>query len=246
MKKIIIANLKMNFTQEETKRYLDKLLPNSESLANKLAVCFPYTNLSLASDMLFGKKVLLGAQNVHHEDSGSYTGEISAKMLSGFSCKYVLVGHSERRKHETNKEINEKIKALLKYGMKAVLCVGETLKERETSKTKSSVKQQIEQALFGLYENELKNVVIAYEPVWAIGSGKTPTAKQVQQIAEYIRDIIKQNFSEKASKNITILYGGSIKPENCKTFLTIDQIDGALVGGASLNPDLLVKIANFK
>lgn len=248
MKKTIIANLKMNFTQEETKKYLDQLIPLSETTPNKLIICFPYTSLAIAKDMLLNTKVIIGAQNVHQMDCGAYTGEISAKMLSNLSCKYVLVGHSERRLYfeESNKLINEKIKTLLKYGMKAVLCIGETLKDRETSKTKQVLKLQLDQALSGLYENELKNVIIAYEPVWAIGTGKTPTSKQVEEVARHIREVISQNFSEKSAKNITILYGGSIKPENAKNFLSIEDINGALIGGASLNPESYIKIAKVK
>lgn len=248
MKKVIIANLKMNFTQEDTKNYLDELITLSEDVTNKLAVCFPYTSLSVAKDMLFNTKIVIGAQNVHEKDCGAYTGEISAKMLKDLNCKIVLVGHSERRMYfgESNKIINEKIKTLLKYGMKAVLCVGETLKERETSKTKTVLKQQLDQALSGLYENELKNVIIAYEPVWAIGTGKTPTGKQVEECAKYIREVLIQSFSEKAGKNMTILYGGSLKPDNAKTFLSLQEIDGALVGGASLNADSFIKIAKAK
>lgn len=160
----------------------------------------------------------------------------------------MLVGHSERRMYfeESYKLINEKIKTLLKYGMRAVLCIGETLKERETSKTKQVLKQQLEQALNGLYENELKNVLIAYEPVWAIGTGKTPTGKQIEECAKYIRNVISQNFSEKAAKNMNILYGGSLKPDNAKTLLSLSEINGALVGGASLNPDSFIKIAKVK
>ena len=248
MKKIIIANLKMNFTQEDTKNYLDELITLSESITNKLVVCFPYTRLALAKDMLLNTKIIIGAQNVHQNESGAFTGEISAKMLKDLSCKIVLVGHSERRMYfeESYKLINEKIKTLLKYGMRAVLCIGETLKERETSKTKQVLKQQLEQALNGLYENELKNVLIAYEPGWAIGTGKTPTGKQIEECAKYIRNVISQNFSEKAAKNMNILYGGSLKPDNAKTLLSLSEINGALVGGASLNPDSFIKIAKVK
>lgn len=248
MKKIIIANLKMNFTQEDTKNYLDELITLSESITNKLVVCFPYTSLALAKDMLLNTKIIIGAQNVHQNESGAFTGEISAKMLKDLSCKIVLVGHSERRMYfeESYKLINEKIKTLLKYGMRAVLCIGETLKERETSKTKQVLKQQLEQALNGLYENELKNVLIAYEPVWAIGTGKTPTGKQIEECAKYIRNVISQNFSEKAAKNMNILYGGSLKPDNAKTLLSLSEINGALVGVASLNPDSFIKIAKVK
>lgn len=248
MKKIIIANLKMNFTQEETKKYLDELLPLVENSSNKIAVCFPYTALGLAKNMLLGTKVILGAQNVHQEEEGAFTGEISAKMLKELSCGLVLVGHSERRQYfaESDQTINSKIKRLLKYGIKSVLCIGENKKERTGDKTKYVLKQQLEKALTGLYENELKNIIIAYEPVWAIGTGVTPTPKQIEEAAKYIREIIKNNFSEKAAKSMNILYGGSVKPENAKTFLTLDEINGGLIGGASLKAESFSKLANIK
>lgn len=236
MKKLIIANLKMNLVQEETREYLSQLIPLIENSKNEIVVCFPYTNLSLASQMLFGKKILIGAQNVHNEESGAYTGEISAKMLKDFACEYVLVGHSERRAMgEKNKVINLKIKTLLKFGIKPVLCIGETIKEKEIDKTKFVLKQQLEQALAGLYENELKSIVIAYEPIWAIGTGENATVKIVLDVVKYIRDIIEQNYSLEASKNIQILYGGSVKQENSKSYLQHEQINGALVGSASLD-----------
>lgn len=245
MKKLIIANLKMNYVQEETKEYLTQLIPLIENSKNDVAICFPYTNLSLASQMLFGKKILIGAQNVHNEESGSFTGEISAKMLKDFDCEYVLVGHSERRTlGEKNKIINMKIKTLLKFGIKPVLCIGETIKEKEIDKTKIILKQQLEQALTGLYENELKSIVIAYEPVWAIGSGKNATIKDVLDAIKFIREIIEQNYSLEASKNIQMLYGGSVKPENAKTYLQHEQINGVLVGSASLNVNSFAQIVD--
>lgn len=247
MKKFIIANLKMNFTQEETKKYLIELLPKIENSPNKVAICFPFTSLSIAKDMLLGSKVILGAQNVHQEEEGAFTGEISAKMLKELSCGLVLVGHSERRQYfgESNASVNAKIKRLLKYGIKSVVCIGETKKERTEGKTKLIIKQQLEKALSGLYENELKNIVIAYEPVWSIGTGDTPTSKEIEEVALYIREVIKNNFSEKASKAMTILYGGSVKAENAKTFLSIPEINGGLIGGTSLNAELFAKIANL-
>lgn len=243
MRKLIIANLKMNYVQEETKDYLNKLLPLIENSKNDVAICFPYTNLSLASQMLFGKKIFVGAQNVHQEEAGAFTGEISAKMLKDFDCEYVLIGHSERRVlGEKNKVINMKIKTLLKFGIKPVLCVGETIKEREVDKTKITLKQQLEQALTGLYENELKSIVIAYEPVWAIGTGKNSTVKDVLDAIKFIRETIEQNYSFEASKNIQILYGGSVKAENAKAYLQHEQINGLLVGLSSLNANSFAQI----
>ena len=248
MKNLVIANLKMNFTQEECKNYLNQLQPLLKDVTNKVGICFPYTNLVLAKDMLFNSKILIGAQNVHEEENGAFTGEISAKMLKELSCGFVLVGHSERREYynETNKTINLKIKRLLKYGMKAVLCVGETKSQRDNNKTNVIIKGQIEGALSGLYENELKSVIIAYEPVWAVGTGVQPTGKQVEKACAYIREVITHNFSQEAGKNIQILYGGSLKPENAKQFFSLDNVNGGLVGGASLKPEAFAKLAQIK
>ena len=248
MKKLVIGNLKMNFTQEECKNYLNQLDNLVQGSPNKIGICFAYTHLALAKDMLLGNKILIGAQNVHEEENGAFTGEISAKMLKDLSCNFVLVGHSERRQYfgETNKNINLKIKKLLKYGMKAVLCVGETKTERDNKKTNVIIKGQIEGALSGLYENELKSVIIAYEPVWAIGTGVQPTAKQVEEVCKYIREVITQIYTEKTGKNICILFGGSLKPENVKQFLSLENVNGCLVGGASLLPESFAKIAKIK
>lgn len=248
MKKLVIANLKMNFTQEECKNYLNQLKPLLKDVKNEVGICFPYTNLVLAKDMLFGSKILIGAQNVHEEENGAFTGEISAKMLKELSCGFVLVGHSERREYfnETNKAINLKIKKLLKYGMKAVLCVGETKSQRDNNKTNVIVKGQIEGALAGLYENELNNVIIAYEPVWAVGTGVQPTGKQVEKVCAYIREVINNNFSQTASQNIKIIYGGSIKVDNAKQFFGLENVNGMLVGGASLQPENFAKLALLK
>jgi triosephosphate isomerase len=244
MKKLMIGNWKMNMVQEEARTYLNAFCSAVANSEHTIAICFPYTLLSLASQMLFGKNVLVGAQNVHQEEGGAHTGEISAKMLKDFSCEYVLVGHSERRKHffEKNKIINSKIKVLLKYGIKPVLCVGENQKEREENKTKQVIKTQIEQALAGLYENELKSLVITYEPVWAIGTGKNANAKQVIEVIKYIRECVEHLFSAAAAKNLQILYGGSVKPENAKSYLSNSEINGLLVGGASLNAQSFAKI----
>jgi triosephosphate isomerase (TIM) len=245
MKKLFIANLKMNFTQEQIKDYI-KFFLTLVSDKHDVVICPPYTSLSVASQMLFGQKILIGAQNVHQEEFGAYTGEVSAKMLKELACEYVLIGHSERRQYfaEKNKTINLKIKTCMKYGMKPVLCVGETEKEKQTGKTNLVLKNQVEQALTGLYENELKSIVIAYEPVWAIGTGKTPTPKDVLLSVETIRQTVCQIYSEAAGKNLIVLYGGSLKPENAKSFLQHDQINGALVGTASLDAQSFAKIIN--
>lgn len=248
MKKYLIANLKMNFTQEECKNYLLHLLPLISNTSNKVGISFSYTNLTIAKDMLFDSKVLMGAQNVHEEESGAYTGEISTKMLKELECDFCLVGHSERRQYfnENNKQINLKIKQLLKYGINPILCIGETKAERDNDKTNQILKGQIEGALSGLYENEIKSVTIAYEPVWAIGTGVQPTAKQVETVCDYIREIVGQNFSQKSAKNLCILYGGSLKPENAKQFFSLSTVNGGLIGGASLQAESFAKLVNFK
>ena len=248
MKKYIIANLKMNFTQEECKQYLAELLPLVANSQNKIGISFPFTDLPLAKDMLFDTKIKVGAQNVHQAENGAYTGEISAKMLKELECDFVLVGHSERRQYfnETNKQINQKIKLLLKYGIKPVLCIGETKFERDNNKTNTILKAQLEGCLAGLYENEIKSIIVAYEPVWAIGTGVTPTTKQVDEVCKFVREIITQNFSEKAGKNLCILYGGSLKGENAKQFLSLSNINGGLVGSASLQAESFAKLVNFK
>jgi triosephosphate isomerase len=244
MKKIILANLKMNFTQEELKKYLKQLLKNNFSKECEVVVIPSFTSLAVANQMLFGKDVLLGAQNVSDKDSGAFTGEVSARMLKELDVSFALVGHSERRKYfsEKNNTINQKIKTLLKYGMKSVLCVGETEKERQQEKTSIVLKAQIEQAVSGLYENELKSIIIAYEPVWAIGTGKSASVKDVLSAVKSIRNIIKQNYSKDAAENIIIVYGGSINTSNAKNYLEQSQINGALVGGASLDAEDFFKI----
>lgn len=248
MKKYLVANLKMNFTQEECKQYLTELMPLVANSQNKIGICFPYTDLPLAKDMLFDSKIKIGAQNVHEAESGAYTGEISAKMLKELGCEFVLVGHSERRQYfaENNKQINQKIKMLLKYGIKPILCIGETKSERENKKTNIILKAQLEGCLSGLYENEVKSIIVAYEPVWAIGTGVQPTAKKVDDVCKFIRETITQSFSEKAGKNLCILYGGSLKIENAKQFLTLSNINGGLVGGASLQAENFAKLINLK
>lgn len=244
MKKIIIANMKMNFTREKTKKYLKELLTLTKDSEHQIVVCLPFTSLSVANQMLFGKDIFIGAQNVHQEESGAYTGEVSAEMLKELDCEYVIVGHSERRQYfgEENKTINSKIKTLMKYGIKPILCIGETKQQRRAGKTQQVLSKQLETAFSGLYENELGSIVVAYEPIWAIGTGVSATSKEALEAIKYIRSVIKQNYSEEISKQINIVYGGSVKPDNAKTYLTHKQINGGLIGGASLNAKTFANI----
>lgn len=246
MKKFIFGNFKMNMDIKQIEEYIDNFLPKVANSKNELAVFPPYTNLMFAKQKFTASKVLLGAQNLSSEISGAYTGEVSATMLKSVGVNYVLVGHSERRKLflEKNETINKKIKMALSQGLKVVLCVGETKYERQTKRYKESIEKEISEGLKGLYENELKNIVIAYEPIWSIGTGLVPTGKQIEEVAKIIRDEITKEYSLTASKNIKILYGGSVNAQNAKQFAYIDGINGLLVGGASLKADEFSKICN--
>lgn len=236
MKKLY-ANFKMNKTPSETKDYLIKLMAGFSRKDIGLTLCLPYTSLYLGKCLLEGTDISIGAQNIADEENGSFTGEISGEMLkdSGVTC--VLVGHSERRSKfkENSKIINKKIKIALKNGLGVVLCVGESLADKNTLKTLDTLKVQIEEALKGLYENELENVVIAYEPIWAIGTGHNATVREVEYAAKVIRKVIQDDFSAKAAQELCVIYGGSLNNKNIASIASAKGIDGALVGGASLD-----------
>jgi len=240
-KQIIAGNWKMNGTLSETANLINGLKQKLKSDTNKrdVIVCPPFTSLILARELIKDTSIKLGAQNVHHEDKGAFTGEVSAKMLKETGCDYVIIGHSERRAyfHEDDSFINKKVKKALETGLKVILCVGETLEKREQGVTKDVVKNQTSGSLDGISADELKNVIIAYEPVWAIGTGKTATPQQANEVHEYIRSLISQMYSSTAADAIIIQYGGSVKPDNAKELLDMPDIDGALVGGASLKAD---------
>lgn len=248
MAKIIIGNFKMNTDIKDLSLYLEDFLPKIKERKTEVGLALPYTHLFLASQKLVSTNVKLGAQNVFYENNGAYTGEISPQMLKSISTDFVIIGHSERRIlfNETNENINKKILKCLEHNLKMVLCVGETKTERKQNKTNQVLKKQIEYALKGVYENELKNIIIAYEPVWAIGTGLVATTKEIEKTIYDIREIIKGSFSEKASRSIKILYGGSANLSNYLPIIKIKGIDGLLVGGASLKSDEFAKMANLK
>ena len=237
----------MNTTIKDVENYTETFLPLVATCKNEIAIFPPFTNLMFAKQKLTASKVMLGAQNVSAEPSGAYTGEISASMLKSVGANIVLVGHSERRKLflEKNELINKKIKEALSQGLKVVLCVGETKTERANKKYIQVLQKQILEAVKGLYENELKNIIIAYEPVWAIGTGVVPSVKQIEEVAQAIKTIICTDYSTNASKNIKILYGGSVNSANAKQFACAVGINGLLVGGASLNATEFAKICNI-
>ncbi len=240
--KIIAGNWKMFKTNSEARQLVNKfrkLLDKEPAQKSKVVVCPPYTAISTVSERLKGSDIAVGGQNLFWEEEGAYTGEISAKMLKGAGAKWVIIGHSERRRYfkEDENIINKKIKVALKNKLRVIFCVGETLEEREQNLTKDIVGNQVEWGLKGFSETELKKVVTAYEPVWAIGTGKTATPEQAQEVHAFIRDILGTLFKKSVGKNMSILYGGSVKPKNAEGLLSKDDIDGALVGGACLEAE---------
>lgn len=247
MRKMIIAgNWKMNKDLKET---LDFLLPLKNNLLGQnlkveVVVCPPFTSLYIASDLLKDTNIKLGAQNVFCEVEGAYTGEISPKMLRSVRCEYVIVGHSERRRYfgETDEIINQKVKKALEFDLKPIVCIGETLEEREKGETFKILERQLRGVLSGLTSEQMSKVVIAYEPVWAIGTGRNATPEQAQEAQKFIRDFIEDLFGRDISQNLTIQYGGSVTAENAYSLLSQPDVDGALVGGASLKVDSFLKI----
>ena len=237
-KKIIAANWKMNMTLTETENFLQAFRPEVEEVTTvEIVIAPPFTALAKLSELLGGsQKIRLGAQNFYFEKSGAYTGEISATMLRELFVKYVIVGHSERRQifGETDSLINQKVIAAHANELKPILCVGETLEEREAGTEKEVLEKQLRGALAGVGAEQLLETVIAYEPVWAIGTGKTASSAQAQDAHAHVRAVLEQLSDKTAASKVRIQYGGSVKPANAKELLTQPDIDGALVGGASL------------
>ncbi|NIN01899.1 MAG: triose-phosphate isomerase [candidate division Zixibacteria bacterium] len=242
---IIAGNWKMYKTDQEAFRLASDLKIKLEDVAGvTVVICPPLTSLSSAKKALENSSILLGAQNMHWEEKGAYTGEVSPAMLLTAGCKYVIIGHSERRTyfHETNGSVNLKVKAALKFNLCPIICLGETLQQREANKTEEIVEVQVEGAFKGLSAQEAEKTVIAYEPIWAIGTGKTATPEQANEVHLFIRQILASEFGKECAGKINILYGGSVKPENSKELLDMPEIDGALVGGASLDTESFEKI----
>ena len=250
-KPFIVANWKMNKSQKETATYIEAFVKSFKDIKHPLEVGLApvFTSLSVAEQLLKGSNVRLCAQNVHWDDNGQYTGEISAPMLKELGVTHAIVGHSERRKFfgETNETVNKRLKACIKHGLGVILCVGETKQERETGNTKAVVKDHIINGLYGIAKEDfLRYVSIAYEPVWAIGTGLNATVEQAVEVHSFIRELINEVFGNGACDELRILYGGSVKPDNIDGFMSSEQIDGALVGGASLEPESFLRICNFK
>jgi len=244
-RKIIAGNWKMHKTLFEAIDLANSLKRElSETTEVDMVVCPPFCFLGEIHDVLLDTAIELGAQNVHGEDSGAFTGEVSAPMLKSIGVKYVIVGHSERRQFfgETNEVVNKKIKSVLRHGLTPIVCIGENLQEREGSHTFTVLKTQLDGSLRELTKEEFPNIIIAYEPVWAIGTGKTATATQAQEAQAYIRGLLAHRHGEETANEIRIQYGGSVKLDNIAQLLAQKDIDGALVGGASLEAESFVKI----
>ena len=247
MRKTVIAgNWKMNNDLKESEKLIVELknLLQNEKPNCDVIVCPPYTSLSEAYKLLKGSQIKLGAQNMHFEENGAFTGEVSALMLKSVGCEYVILGHSERRHifGESNEMINKKIKKALSAGLKPIFCVGELLEERERGTTNDVVKKQILKGLAEISADEMKNIIVAYEPVWAIGTGKTASPAQAQEVHEFIRDLVEITYSLEVANDLVIQYGGSVKPDNAKELISQKDIDGALVGGACLKADSFMGI----
>ncbi|NLF97662.1 MAG: triose-phosphate isomerase [Candidatus Riflebacteria bacterium] len=245
---LIAANWKMHKTSQEARTFMAELLPKIADLKEvDVLVCPPYTLISTVDQSREGSKVLLGAQNMHHESKGAFTGEVAPQMLKDLNCEFVIIGHSERRWifGETDETINKKVHAAFANGLIPVLCVGEKLDEREKNLTDQVILNQMEKNLAGISEDFVSGMVIAYEPVWAIGTGKNATTKDAKDAIALIREFVHSKFGQEVADKIRILYGGSVKPENIKTYMEQDGIDGALVGGASLEADSFAKLTRF-
>ncbi len=246
-KNIIAGNWKMHFNIEDTKKFLGELLPKVKDAKCEVVICPPFTSLQTANELLKGTNVKLGAQNIHFEEKGAFTGEISPEMLKSVGVSYVIIGHSERRTYfnETNEDTNKKIFVCLKHGFTPILCVGETLEERESSNMEKVLEAQIIEGFKNVSKEEAKKVVIAYEPIWAIGTGKTATSEDANNVIGFIRSVIEKIYDKNVAEEIVILYGGSVKPNTIKEQMGMENIDGALVGGASLVADDFELIVKF-
>lgn len=245
----IAGNWKMNKTVGEALDLVRELKKGISGVKEvEVAVAPPFTALYAVHKMLEGSSIRLAAQNLYWEEKGAFTGEVSPVMVKEVGCYYVIIGHSERRQFfgETDQTVNRRIKAALAQGLKVIFCMGETLKEREEEKTFAVIERQMSGGLKGLADKELGGVVIAYEPIWAIGTGRTATPEQAEVVHRFIREKVEKLYSRKVSEEIRIQYGGSVTPENIKGLMGQPDIDGALVGGASLKAESFSKIVRFK
>ena len=247
-RKVIAGNWKMNMLPNEAIKFIDDLTPLVNETKNEVILCVPYTDLFYALLTAQNTNIKIGAQNMHWEEKGAFTGEVSGKMLKSIGVEYVIIGHSERRQYfaETDETVNKKIKAAFANELKPIVCVGESLEQKEAGKTEEIVTCQTRLALDGLSSEQVKNTIIAYEPIWAIGTGKTATSEDANNSIKAIRKEIEKIYGKDVSENVIIQYGGSVKSTNAKELFATSDIDGALVGGASLKVEEFEKIVNYE
>ena len=249
-KTIIAGNWKMNMTASDTKKFADDIkaiMPRAKWC--DVVVCVPFVNIPAALKAFKDLRISVGAQNMFYEKSGAYTGEVSADMLKDLGVKYVIIGHSERRQYfgETDFTVNKKVLAALEAGLHPIICVGESLEQRELGITMELIALQVKSALAGVPAEKMRHVVIAYEPLWAIGTGKTATAEQANEVNEEIRTVIRKLYGARVARSVTILYGGSMNAKNAAELLAQPDVDGGLIGGASLKPEdfnIIINAAN--
>lgn len=239
------GNWKMNKTASEAVEFINELKGKVADAKSEVVVGVPFVCLPGVVEAAKGTNIKVAAQNMHWEESGAYTGEVSGPMLKDLGVDYVIIGHSERREYfaETNETVNKKAKAVFQYGMKPIVCCGETLEQREQGVTADLVRYQVKVALLGLTEAQVRETVIAYEPIWAIGTGRTATSEQANEVCAIIRETVKELYGEAVAEETRVLYGGSVKPNNAKELFGMSDIDGGLVGGASLKVEDFEAIA---
>lgn len=246
-RKVIAGNWKMNMLPDAAIRFIDEITPMVKDTENEVVLCVPYTDLFYALLAAQNTNIKIGAQNMHWEESGAYTGEVSGKMLKAIGVEYVIIGHSERRQYfaETDETVNKKLKAAFANDLKPIVCVGETLEQREAGMANDIITSQTEKALDGLSEEQVANTIIAYEPIWAIGTGKTATSEDANNAIKAIRNKISNLYGQNVAERVIIQYGGSVKSTNAQELFSMSDIDGGLVGGASLKVDEFAKIVNY-
>jgi triosephosphate isomerase (TIM) len=246
-KPIIAGNWKMNKTLKEALEMVEELKPMVREARCEVVVCPPFVCLGQVADAVKGSNIKVGAQNMHYEESGAYTGEVSPAMLRELNIEYVIIGHSERRQYfnETDESVNKKVKAALAHSLIPIVCCGESLEEREDGITRDVLGKQIRRGLKGFSEGDIEKMIVAYEPIWAIGTGRTATDEQANEAIAYIRSVIASMYGKETADKVRIQYGGSVKPSTIKAQMEQSDIDGALVGGASLNASDFAAIVNY-
>ena len=245
-RKVIAGNWKMNMLPNEAIEFIQSLAEKVKHSEHEVVLCVPYTDIFYSVLNTQGTNIKIGAQNMHWEEKGAYTGEVSAEMLKAVGVEYVIIGHSERRQYfaETDETVNKKLKAAHNVGLKPIVCVGESLEQRESGNAKEIVTKQVKMGLKDLTNEQIASTIVAYEPIWAIGTGKTATKEDANETIKWIREEIENMYGKENADKVIIQYGGSVKSSNAKELFEMSDIDGGLVGGASLKPDEFSKIVN--